>query len=176
MSTASVQIQSTFLGQQFQSKIGNVNYGVYIKTKIEMLMNEMQIMKKILVLQRNSVCGIWNCASGFPRGMFSLSSPITVTLMEEKKKRFTLRHWQWGYRRIKTYPKSLWGLISMDLAPSGWEVQKLSGAKAEPQLPLPVAFSTVGCLTIGQDSKGGADRRQHYYPIWNIFNRVWGNQ
>ena len=52
---------------------------------MEMLMNEMQIMKKILILQRNSACGIWNCASGFPRGMFSLSSPITVTLMEEKK-------------------------------------------------------------------------------------------
>ena len=47
-----------------------------------------------------------------------------------------------------------------------------SGAKAEPQLPVLVAFSTVECLTIGQDSKGGADPRQQYYPIWNILNGV----
>lgn len=87
VSTALVQTQPTFLGQQFQSKISTLNYGVYIKTKMEMLRNEMQILNKILLLQRNSVYGIWNCVSGFLRGMFSLSSPITVTLMGKKKKR-----------------------------------------------------------------------------------------
>lgn len=37
----------------------------------------MQILNEILILQRNSVYGIWKCDYGFPGGVFLLSS-ITV--------------------------------------------------------------------------------------------------
>lgn len=49
----------------------------------------MQILNEILILQRNSVHGIWTCDSGFPRGMFLLSSPIIVTLKGKEE----ASHW-----------------------------------------------------------------------------------
>lgn len=69
------------------------------------LRNEMQILNEILTLQRNSEYGTWSWASLFPRGMFSLSSPFTVTLMGKKRGIHTRILGQWGHRRIKTYPE-----------------------------------------------------------------------
>lgn len=73
------------MGQHFHSKVSNLNYGAYMKTNMKILRNEMQILNKILILLKNSVHGIWNHACGFPRVLFSLSSPITVVALIGKK-------------------------------------------------------------------------------------------